>query len=118
MNSPWPNLKKLVLLASTTAMMTIFFPDLSATNGFIFRAGTMLEGADVVLKNHGNNLCSKVRSGAITGCAEVMGTEAGAPGGGRFWRGAGRGLSGRISNRSVSSWRVGIGVVRPLQGMN
>lgn len=35
-NAPWPNLKKLTVPASTTAMMTDLLPWRSATNGLIF----------------------------------------------------------------------------------
>lgn len=117
-NAPWLNLKKLVLLASTTAMMTVFFPDFSATNGFIFRAGAVLAGVDGVLKNHRSSFCQKVCSGGAGDGTGVVGVGTCAPEGGRFCRGVGRGLSGRTSKRSVSSWRVGIGVVRPLEGID
>lgn len=55
MNSPCPNLKKLMLPESTAATMTIFFPVFRATNGFGLRTGTEDGNVDGDNgKNHGN----------------------------------------------------------------
>ena len=61
-NSPWPNRKKLVLLASTTAMMMTFFPVFKATNGFGLRPGSerLVGGVENI---HGKSLQNRV------GCA-------------------------------------------------
>ena len=92
-NSACPNLKKLILPASTTAMTMIFFPLFKAANGFGFRAG----GADGVDGNaHGNSL--RINEGPTIGTTGVGGGGAGgsgAPVGERRCRGLGRGASGR-----------------------
>lgn len=119
-NSPWPNRKKLVLPESTTAIMMTLFPVFKATNGFGLRSGgeRWIGGVE---NNQGKSLrisvgCTFWEDISVVG--GWMGFNAalviGAPGSWRRWRGGGSGISGRTSNRSVSSWSVGIGVVRAL----
>jgi hypothetical protein len=40
-NVPWPNLKKLILPESTTAITMIFFPAFNAMNGFGWCTGAL-----------------------------------------------------------------------------
>jgi len=95
-NSPCPNLKKLILLASTTAITIIFFPFFNATKGFGFRAGA---GDDLGGKAHGNSL--RINDGSGVGTTTVGsgggggGVEDAPPIGDRRCRGWGGGASGR-----------------------
>jgi hypothetical protein len=50
LKAPWPNLKRLIDPASTTATTTCFFPDLSTMNGF----GLQGEACSI-LNAHGNS---------------------------------------------------------------
>ena len=95
-NAPCPNRKKLILPELTAAMMTIFFPCLSAINGWGLRTGpTVANGV---------------------GPDEIGAVAAG--GWSRRWRGRGGDNSGNSANKSVSSCRVGIGVVRALENVD
>jgi len=98
-NSPWQNLKKLMLLASTTAMTIIFFPFFNAANGFGFRTAAAAAGAGDG-KAHGNSL--RINDGSGVGTTTVGsggggggGAEGGPPIGDRRCRGCGGGASGR-----------------------
>lgn len=111
-----------MLPASTTAMITSFLPAFSAANGFGLRGGGPAFVASVGrrLGNIHAKIFWKVVGGGGGGTAATGGT--GAEGGvllavlvGKTrLRGFGGGTSGDTSNRSVSSRRVGIGVVRAL----
>jgi hypothetical protein len=105
-----------VLPASTTATITVFLPALMAMNGCGRRAGGVFSGGG------GRNQCRMRRGnerggggGDCTGVAlagRVLGGAA--PLSGRRCRGNGGGISGDMSNKSVSSRSEGIGVVRAL----
>jgi len=118
-----------MLPASTAAMTIIFFPVFSAIKGFGFRPGVC--GDDCTGRSQGKSFWKRVgdlrgvdvidcsAGGRDTACAGAGGLLEGASVAcGRRWRGGGRGVSGRIWNRSVSSWMVGIGVVRALMVMS
>ena len=113
-NTPWPNLKKLIMPASTTAITTIFFPALRNTNGL----GTRGMGADAgnaqgnrrwmreddeVVVDVGTGVCV-----AGVFCRKSV----------CRLRGTGGGSSGRTSNNEASSAIVGMGVVRALKGVS
>lgn len=110
-NAPCPNLKKLVLPASTTAIMTVFLPALMAINGCGRRASV------VVSAGGGRNQCRMRRDndgGGGEGAGLVRRGGGVVPLTGRRCRGNGGGISGDMSNRSVNSRSEGIGVVRAL----
>jgi len=110
-NAPCPNRKKLVLPASTTATITVFLPALMAMNGCRRAGGAVLSGGG------GRNQCRMRRDSerGWGGCDRAGTTGGGggaAPLTGRRCRGMGGGISGEMSNKSVSSRSEGIGVVR------
>lgn len=115
MKDPCPNLKKLIVPASTTATTTIFFPVFNARNGFGFFAATGVEGANA----HGKIL----RIDNVPGVGIGVDVEADCGDAATNFccandirlRGTGGGNSGSMSKRFVSSVNDGIEVVRALQ---
>lgn len=115
MKAPWLNLKKLMLPASTTAITIVLLPALRAMKGLGLQAGTAGCIGGVGGKAHGNkrqiNEGAWDEAGGTTACGAGDISSAAT---GRRCRGSGGGCSGSALNKSVSSWRVGIGVVRAL----
>ncbi len=117
-NAPCPNLKKLIIPASTAATTTIFLPAFSTAKGLVLRGAVCGGGGvDVVHHVHGesrlNNDC--LMAGAVDGAGrDDGGVDLSVINVRR--RGTGGGSSGRMSKRSFSSERDGTGVVRALKG--
>lgn len=113
--APCPNLKKLIIPASTAAMTTIFFPAFKTAKGLGLRGAT-LDACGVEEDDHSHgrtrrsNDCS---TGAVVGDGKFGG--AGFSDSNVRRRGTGGGSSGRMSKRSFSSERDGTGVVRALK---
>ena len=109
--------------ASTAAMTTIFLPALSAANGFGRRGGCALTSCafEKILWSQFTGILTR-DSPVVTAASAGGGTEDGFNLASplfvlfrRWRRGGGRGVSGRMSNKLVSSFNVGIGVVRALE---
>lgn len=114
-NVPWPNLKKLTVPASTTAMTTDLLPCRSAMNGLILTVVGPEVGCEEYNRKYDNNLIRK-DGGDIVSCL-LGGAGRGATGfweGGLRLRGTGGGRKGSPSYMCVNSASVGIGIVRAL----
>lgn len=119
MNTPCPNLKKLIVPASTAAMTTVLLPIFKDGNGFGGRAGG---AAFVVDQGHIQAIALRASDGSGAGGIFDEGV-VGAFGDAaatfccakdtRF-RGAGGGSTGSSPNKAVSSDMVGIGETRAL----
>ena len=103
---------------STTAIMTIFLPCLRAAKGLTFRSGVViLDAVNTQGERHFSNDVGDLAAfgafegeGVGVGLLSVFGRVSG-----RLERGGGKGASGTMSNKFVSSCNVGIGVVRELK---
>ena len=117
-NAPCPNLKKLIVPASTTATTTTLVPVFSTGKGFVTRAGGF---CPVSPDGHTHANTRRTSDGGSTGGGGARGGGAVAAAAAAFcWakdmriRGAGGGSAGNSPNKAVSSDIVGIGVVRAL----
>ncbi len=118
-NTPCPNLKKLIVPASTAAMTTVLLPIFKDGNGFGGRAGVSAFVAAqghtqvITLRPSDSSEAGRVFAEGFVGAFEDAAATFCCAKETRF-RGTGGGSTGSSPNRAVSSEIVGIGEARAL----